>query len=94
MNDDDIPVLTKVVRRERRAHPTLTPDLRAAVVKDVTAHCRDAMADLIQAAAVDIDALLTDRVMAELMERLPNLVETALAECIAKQEAEHDEADG
>ena len=93
MNDDDIPVLSKVVRRERLALARLTPVLRAAVVKDVTAHCRDAVADLIQAAAVDIDALLTDRVMAELMARLTSLVETALAECIAKQEAEHDEAD-
>ena len=82
MSDDDIPTLTRVVRRERRAHSTLTPALRAAVIETVSARCSDTIADLVQAVAVDIDALLTERVMAELHARLPALVEAALAECI------------
>lgn len=94
MGDDDIPVLTRVVRRERRAHPTLTPELREAVVSAVSAQCRDTVADLVQAVAVDIDALLTDRVMAELVERLPELVDAAVAEALEKQRQAQADDDG
>ena len=82
------------MRRERRAHPTLTPALREAVVEAVTARCRDGIADLVQAAAVDIDVLLRERVMDELVELLPGIVETALAETLAASAGDDTGDDG
>lgn len=93
-DDDDIPVLTRVVRRERRAHPTLTPELRDAVVASVTARCRDTVADLVQAVAVDIDMLLRERVMAEIVESLPDLVQAALDEALERAAADEAGRDG
>lgn len=94
MSDEDIPVLTRVVRRERRANPTLTPELREALVAAVTARCSDTVADLVQAVAVDIDMLLRDRVMAEIVESLPELVQAALDETLAAAADDDAEGDG
>lgn len=93
-DDDDIPILTRVVRRERRAHPTLTPELREAVVARVTAQCQDTLADLVHSATLDINAVLSDTLLTELQQRLPTLVEAAVADVLAEAADEPGDGDG
>ncbi|MEM7611495.1 MAG: hypothetical protein AAF270_07450 [Pseudomonadota bacterium] len=78
VDDDDIPVLTKVVKRERRAEPPLSDTLRNAIIDDVVEQADKVLRNAVEAVAVDIDALLGERVTTLVMARLPELVEQAV----------------
>ena len=76
--DDDIPVLTKVVKRERRAHPALNDTMRRAIIADVSQRVDGMIADAARTMAADIDALLTRELHALVETRLPELIDAAI----------------
>lgn len=71
MTDDEIPVLTKVVRRERRAHLPLTDEIRLDIAGRIAERVEDLLDSLIDRAA--------DRLRGELKEQTRH----GLAELIA-----------
>lgn len=85
-SDDDIPVLTNVVKRERRTEPPLTPAVRDRLVADVRARADDAAADIIDDLMTDMHIVIKDLLRTQLHERLTTLV----GETIDNYLAEHD----
>lgn len=82
--DDDIPVLTKVVKRERRAHPALNDDMRRAIIADVSERVDAMISDTARALAADIDAMLTRELHELVATRLPELLDAAIRAQIAR----------
>ena len=81
MSDDDIPVLTRVVHRERRAHLPLTERLRADIAGSITREAETLLNELVDRAA--------DRLRGELREEirraLGSLVEEAIEEEVRRR---------
>ncbi len=90
VGDDDIPVLTNVVKRERRAHVALTNDVRQAIVDDISAQVHDMLKQRVQSVAVDIDALLSSKVIRWVEERLPTLIDDAISARIERTRGDSD----
>lgn len=90
VGDDDIPVLTNVVKRERRAHVALTNDVRQAIVDDISAQVHDMLKQRVQSVAVDIDVLLSSKVIRWVEERLPTLIDDAISARIERTRGDSD----
>lgn len=89
MNDDDIPLLTKVVRRERRAELTLTEDRRAAIINDVTQATNLALNDMFDETAEQLRIVLQETLLMRLAEALPTIIENVLQQHIDSLESEN-----
>ncbi|MEL7310916.1 MAG: hypothetical protein AAFN07_05355 [Pseudomonadota bacterium] len=71
MSDDDIPVLTSVVRRERRAHLPLTEGLRHDIAQRITTQVEALFESMIDRATDRLRGQLRDEskaILAELIE--------------------------
>ncbi|MEM6820016.1 MAG: hypothetical protein AAF578_14630 [Pseudomonadota bacterium] len=81
MTDDDIPVLTKVVRRERRAHLPLTEGLRSDIAGRISARVEELLDAVIDNAA--------DRLRGQLREEtkagLASLIEQAIEDEVRRR---------
>jgi len=91
MSDDDIPVLTKVVRRERRAHLPLTEGLRTDIAGRISARVEELLDAVIDNAA--------DRLRGQLREEtkagLTSLIEQAIEDEVRRRrENPGDELEG
>ena len=88
MSDDDIPVLTQVVRRERRAHLPLTEGLRHDIAQRITAEVEALFEAMIDRAA--------DRYRGQLREEskhaLAELIETAIEDEVGRRRENPEES--
>ncbi|MEO0573853.1 MAG: hypothetical protein AAF004_00225 [Pseudomonadota bacterium] len=86
-SDDDIPVLTNVVKRERRSEPPLTPAVRDRLVAEVRARADDVAADIIDDLMTDMHIVIKDLLRAQLHERLTTLVGETIDDYISEHDA-------
>ncbi|MEL7539021.1 MAG: hypothetical protein AAFZ58_09470 [Pseudomonadota bacterium] len=73
-DEDDIPMLTDVVRRERRGTDRLTE----AQIKQISAASAALIVRVVKAALTDVERQLVLRISRELNEQLPQIVVGAL----------------
>lgn len=85
MNDDDIPVLTNVVKRERRIDPPLNAATRDALIDAIQARTEAAAANIVDDLMTDMHIVMKDLLRDQLHEQLVDLV----AETIDTYLAEH-----
>lgn len=91
MSDDNIPTLTRVITRSDDATPMLPAADRAAIREKL----QDAAVTLVRGAvedvAVDIDSLLTERVLKRLSEALPDMIDEILEQHLKARQAERND---
>ncbi|MFK8051945.1 MAG: hypothetical protein AB8F65_03145 [Woeseiaceae bacterium] len=91
MNDDDIPVLTTVVKRERRAELTLTPERRQAITHEITESASAALHDMLDDASEQVRVVLQEQLLMRLTDALPAMIESVLQTHIDTLKAERED---
>ncbi|MEN7341610.1 MAG: hypothetical protein AAAFM81_01660 [Pseudomonadota bacterium] len=93
MSDDDIPVLTNVVRRERRAELTLTADRRQDIMDEVTVATSEALTSMLDETAEHVRAVLFEQLQLRLTDTLPAIIESVIQSQLDKLHADADKDD-
>ncbi|MEL7297598.1 MAG: hypothetical protein AAGJ86_08025 [Pseudomonadota bacterium] len=78
MQDDDIPIITNVVRRDRRADLTLTAEQRQSITSEVTAMTNTMLDELLNDTAEQVRALLYEQLQLRLADSLPAIIESVI----------------
>ncbi len=82
-DDDDIPLLTEVVRRERsskRGDRRAADRLTEAQIRQISAASASLIVRIVKQAMTDVERQLVLKISRELQEQLPRLVVEALRE--------------
>ncbi|MEM8548082.1 MAG: hypothetical protein AAGF46_07975 [Pseudomonadota bacterium] len=93
MNDDDIPVLTNVVKRERRAAPALTEANRQALIEAIEVRTAEALESRIEHVLEQFTGVLQDKLRRELSSLVPAIVDDVFSEWLARHQAALDRAE-
>lgn len=78
MNDDDIPILTKAVKRERRAELTLTGERRRLIIAEVNAEAQRVLGNLIEQTASDFRESMHKQISDAFQAALPAIIERVI----------------